>query len=152
VFLVPLAPVPEPGGVPDALAAAIAAPRVAEMGPVAAMREALRDRHLLLVIYVTLVSSMCTHAHLLTLAGRGAEARACVAEAQTLYEPGDDPRVLDQLEGTIAFAAVVERNYAEAEQRLRECWLIPSAPTSPIARPAATWLTAHSSRVTLRRR
>jgi hypothetical protein len=62
---------------------------------------------------------MSTHAHMLTLADRGPEARACIAEALELAAPMPDARLRDPLEATIAFAAVVEKNYDEAEQRLQ---------------------------------
>ncbi|HEY5188330.1 MAG TPA: hypothetical protein VII87_04800, partial [Solirubrobacteraceae bacterium] len=66
-----------------------------------------------------LVSSMTTHAHMLTLAIRGPDARAVIAEALELASDITDQRVRDQLEGTIAFAAVVEENWDEAEERLQ---------------------------------
>jgi predicted ATPase/class 3 adenylate cyclase len=66
-----------------------------------------------------LVTTMSTHAHMLTLADRGPDARACIAEALELAASMPDARIRELLEATIAFAAVVEENYDEAEQRLQ---------------------------------
>ncbi len=67
----------------------------------------------------TLLSTMSIHAHMLTRAKRGPDARACIGEALELAVGYPDHRVRDQLEGTLAFAAVAEGNYDEAEERLR---------------------------------
>ena len=67
----------------------------------------------------TLLTTLSTHAHMLTRAGRGPDARACIAEALELAAGYPDRRARDQLEGTLAFAAVAEKNYDEAEARLR---------------------------------
>lgn len=67
----------------------------------------------------TLLSTMSIHAHTLTRAQCGPDARACIAEALELAAGYPDHRVRDQLEGTLAFAAVAEQNYDEAEERLR---------------------------------
>jgi tetratricopeptide (TPR) repeat protein len=62
---------------------------------------------------------MSGYAHWLTVAGRPAQARACIAEALKLAADDADQRVRDQLEGTLAFAAVAEGDYDQAEVRLQ---------------------------------
>jgi hypothetical protein len=83
----------------------------------------------------TLLSTISTHAHMLTVADRGPAARAFVAEGLELAAGYPDPRFRDQLEGTLAFAAVIERNYDEAEERLQAI----------LARPERTDFAAHGA-------
>ncbi|MGH2868657.1 MAG: ATP-binding protein [Solirubrobacteraceae bacterium] len=82
-----------------------------DMDQVVAWTQAAVDCHRQSGPARALVSSLTTHAHMLTLAGRGPDARAVIAEALALAVEIPDPRVRDQLEGTIAFAAVVEENW-----------------------------------------
>jgi predicted ATPase/class 3 adenylate cyclase len=86
-----------------------------------------------------LVTAMSSHAHMLTLAWRGPEAREVIAEALGLAAGLPDPRVRDQLEGTIAFAAVVEGEWDEAETRLQEIMARPER-TDFAARAAPSYL------------
>jgi hypothetical protein len=90
-----------------------------DMPAVVGWTQAAVDCHRRVGATRALVSSLSTHAHMLTLADRGPDARAVVAEALALAADIRDPRVRDQLEGMIAFAAVVEENWDEAEVRLQ---------------------------------
>jgi hypothetical protein len=85
------------------------------------------------------LSAMSIHAHMLTLDWRGPDARAVIAEALELAGGLPDQRVRDQLEGTIAFAAVVEENWEEAELRLQEIMARPVR-TDFAARAAPSYL------------
>jgi tetratricopeptide (TPR) repeat protein len=67
----------------------------------------------------TLLSTMSGYAHWLTLAGRPRDARTIIAEALELAKRESDHRIRDQLEGTLAFAAVAEGDYDQAEARLQ---------------------------------
>jgi predicted ATPase/class 3 adenylate cyclase len=67
----------------------------------------------------TLLTTMSVHAHMLTLAERAPDSRACIAEALELAAEHPDRRVREWLEGTLAFAAVADGNYDEAEARLQ---------------------------------
>jgi predicted ATPase/class 3 adenylate cyclase len=89
-----------------------------EMDKVLASTQAAVDCHRRTASARSLAASVATHAHMLTLAGRGPDARAAVAEGLALAANLPDQRLRDQLEGTIAFAAVVEENWEEAEERL----------------------------------
>jgi predicted ATPase/class 3 adenylate cyclase len=98
---------------------AMTAVLLGDMDRVVAWTQAAVDCHRQTGPVRALVSSLTTHAHMLTLAGRGTDARAVIGEALALAVGIPDQRVRDQLEGTIAFAAVVEENWDEAEQRLQ---------------------------------
>jgi predicted ATPase len=68
-----------------------------------------------------LLNSLAINGHMLTLANRGEDSRRCLNEALELAAADDaDPRLRDQLEGTLAFAAVVEGRYEEAARRLQD--------------------------------
>jgi predicted ATPase len=85
------------------------------------------------------LSAMSIHAHMLTLDWRGPDARAVIAEALELASGLPDQRLRDQLEGTIAFAAVVEENWEEAEMRLQEIMARPER-TDFAAKAAPSYL------------
>jgi predicted ATPase/class 3 adenylate cyclase len=67
-----------------------------------------------------LLSTMGLHNHALTLAGDGRAARVAIAEALVVADGFPDPRFRQLFEGTLAFAAVADESWEEAEVRLQE--------------------------------
>jgi predicted ATPase/class 3 adenylate cyclase len=113
---------------------------VADMADAARISEQAVECHRRTGTRGELVNSIALHAHMLTLAGQGSQARAVVADGLALADdPSVDPRLRDQLEGTIAFAAVVEGNFDEAERRLQEILERPER-TDFAARAAPSYL------------
>ncbi|MGH2913934.1 MAG: BTAD domain-containing putative transcriptional regulator [Solirubrobacteraceae bacterium] len=85
----------------------------------AAWAERALDCHRRTTGGVPLLATMGLHNHALTMVGDGRGARAAIDESLKLAARSPDPRFARLFEGTLAFAAVAEGNWEEAEERLQ---------------------------------